>query len=56
MSYELLHVEMGKRERKERAEGLLYPLTQKRAITTIRPGISGRTPETPAFKGQHPRS
>jgi hypothetical protein len=35
------------REREERVEGLLYPLTQKRVVTALRPGISGRSPETP---------
>jgi hypothetical protein len=40
-------------EREERWRGLLYPLTQKRAVTTLRPGMSGKisktsgSPETP---------
>jgi hypothetical protein len=39
---------MGKRERERKGRRrLLYPLTQKRAVTTLRPGISGKTPETP---------
>jgi hypothetical protein len=33
-------------ERKGR-RGLLYPLTQNIAVTTLRPGISGVNPETP---------
>jgi hypothetical protein len=37
---------MGKRERKW-WRGLLYPLTQKRVVTALRPGISEKTPETP---------
>jgi nitrogenase molybdenum-iron protein alpha/beta subunit len=43
---------MVKRERKG-WRGLLYPLTQKRAVTALRPGMSGkisetlRSPETP---------
>jgi hypothetical protein len=58
---------MGKRERKG-WKGLLYPLTQKRVVTALRPGISGgkpgnsgmsgdsgKTPDTPTFQGQHPR-
>jgi hypothetical protein len=42
--------------------GLLYPLIQKRVVTALRPGISGKTPETlgspetPASQGQHPKS
>jgi hypothetical protein len=39
MSSEALQVENGKRERKG-WRGLLYPLTQKRAVTALRPGIS----------------
>jgi hypothetical protein len=57
MSSDLLQVEMGKIERYRKGwRGFLYPLTQKRAVTVLRPGISGKTPETPASQGQHPRS
>jgi hypothetical protein len=45
MSSEALQVEMGKRERKG-WRGLLYPLTQKRVVTALRPGISGVNSET----------
>jgi hypothetical protein len=45
---------MGKRERERERERerkgwreLLYPFTQKRAVTPLRPGISGKTLETP---------
>jgi hypothetical protein len=43
---------MGKRERERERErkgwrGLLYPLTQKRAVTALRPGKSGKIPENP---------
>jgi hypothetical protein len=55
MSSELLQVEMGKRERKG-WRWLLYPLTQKRAVIALRPGISKNTLETPTFQGQHPKS
>jgi hypothetical protein len=40
---------MGKREREREGKGwrgLLYPLTQKRAITALRPEMSGKSPET----------
>jgi hypothetical protein len=46
MNSKLLQVEMGKRERKGWWV-FLYLLTQKRAVTALRPGISGKTPETP---------
>jgi hypothetical protein len=39
---------MGKRERERERKGwrgLLYPLTQKRAIIALRPGVSGKSPE-----------
>jgi hypothetical protein len=69
MSFEDLQVEMGKREIERKGwRGLLHPLTQKRAVTALRPGMSGetlktpgspetlgKTPDTPAFQGQHPR-
>jgi hypothetical protein len=35
------------RERKERVEGAFIPLTQKRAVTALRPGMSGKNLETP---------
>jgi hypothetical protein len=41
---------MGKRERERERKGWrghLYPLTQKRAVTALRPGMSGVNPETP---------
>jgi hypothetical protein len=41
---------MGKRERERERKGwrwLLYPLTQKRAVTALRPEMSGENPETP---------
>jgi hypothetical protein len=34
------------REREERVEGTFIPLTQKRVVTALRPGVSGKTPET----------
>jgi hypothetical protein len=37
---------MGKRERKG-WRGLLYPLTQKRVVTALGPGMFGENPETP---------
>jgi hypothetical protein len=46
MSYEAFQIEMGERERK-RWRGLLYPLTQKRVVTTQRPRIFGVNPKTP---------
>jgi hypothetical protein len=54
MSSELLQVALGKkrereRERERERKGwrrLLYPLTQKRAITALTPEISGKTQET----------
>jgi hypothetical protein len=64
---------MGERERERERDrkgwrGLLYPLTQKRAVTAIRHGMSGenqetsgspktpgKTPDTPALQGQYPR-
>jgi hypothetical protein len=37
---------MGKRERERKGwRGLLYPLTQKRAIIDLRPGVSGKSLE-----------
>jgi hypothetical protein len=48
--------------------GLLYPLTQKKVVTALRPGMSVKipetpevrrlreNPETPSFQGQHPKS
>jgi hypothetical protein len=50
MSFEVLHFKMGERERERERKGwreLLYRLTQKRAITALRPGLSGKNPETP---------
>jgi hypothetical protein len=39
---------MGKREGRGKGwRRLLYPITQKRAVTARRPRISGKTPETP---------
>jgi hypothetical protein len=35
------------REREERVEEVFIPPTQKRVITTLRPRISSKTPETP---------
>jgi hypothetical protein len=36
------------RERERKGwRGLLYPLKQKRAVTALRPGKSGKIPETP---------
>jgi hypothetical protein len=47
MRSECLQVEMGKRERERKGwRGLLYPLTQKRAVTALRPGMSGKIPKT----------
>jgi hypothetical protein len=49
MSSEPLEFEMGKRDR-ERGKGgggFCTLLTQKRAITALRPGMSGKNPETP---------
>jgi hypothetical protein len=46
MSSEGLQFEMCKRERKG-WRGLLYPLTQKRAVTALRPRTSGKILETP---------
>jgi hypothetical protein len=46
MSPEALQFEMGKRERKG-SRGLLYPLTQKKVVTALRPRMSGKIPETP---------
>jgi hypothetical protein len=46
MSSEALQFEMGKRERKG-WRGLLYPLTQKRAVTALRLRMSEKNPETP---------
>jgi hypothetical protein len=38
---------MGKSERERKGwRRLLYPLTQKRAVTALRPGMFGKTPET----------
>jgi hypothetical protein len=45
MCSETLQVEIGKRE--EGWRGLLYPLTQKRAVTALRPRISRVNPEIP---------
>jgi hypothetical protein len=50
MGSEGLQVEMGKRERERERKGwrgLLYPLTQKRAFTSLRPGMSRKISETP---------
>jgi hypothetical protein len=39
------------RERERKGwRGLLYPLTQKRAIIALRPGMSGVNPETPEVR------
>jgi hypothetical protein len=38
MSFEALQVEMGERERERKGwRGLLYPLTQKSAVTALKP-------------------
>jgi hypothetical protein len=37
---------MGKSERRKRVEKAVIPLTHKRVVTTLRPQISGKTPET----------
>jgi hypothetical protein len=37
---------MGKRERRGRVEGAFIPLTQKRAVTALRPRIFEKTPKT----------
>jgi hypothetical protein len=68
MSSEGLQFEMGKRERKERVEGAFIPphteksrysyktrnVREKSGISE-KSGDSGKTPNTPAFQGQHPR-
>jgi hypothetical protein len=47
MCYEALPFKTGKRERESKGwRGLLYPLTQKRLVTALRPGMSGENPET----------
>jgi hypothetical protein len=60
MSSEALQVEMGKRERERERErgkgggGFYTPLTPKRVVTTLRPGMSGENPgssETPENPG-----
>jgi hypothetical protein len=51
MSFELLQVVNGQereRERKEGGEGGFYtPSEQKRVVTALRPGMSGKIPDTP---------
>jgi hypothetical protein len=42
----VLQVEMGKSERRKMVEKAFIPITQKRAITDLRPGISGKTSKT----------
>jgi hypothetical protein len=42
-----LQVEMAREGERKGRRGLLYPLTQNIAVTTLRPGISGVNPETP---------
>jgi hypothetical protein len=37
---------MGKSVREERVEEALYPLTLKRVVIALRPGMSGKNPET----------
>jgi hypothetical protein len=48
MRSEVMQVEMaGERSKGRGGGGLLYPLTQKIAITALRPRVSGVNPETP---------
>jgi hypothetical protein len=46
MSFEALQFENGQ-GREESVEGAFIPLTQKRVVITLRPGMSGKIPETP---------
>jgi hypothetical protein len=69
MSSEALQVEMGKRERERKwwRGGFIPPHTKKSRYSSKtrnvrgkpknseKSGDSGKTPDTPAFQGQHPR-